>query len=156
MERIKTETKGRYVSGLRTMLAYSSGPDRGSYEHIDRLPRVCPGVEWGHAKDGERRMKNYNGLVMLEVQRLSGLSEVELVKRQAALLPQTCAAFAGSSGRSVKIWVNFALPDGNLPQRPEEVGLFHAHAYRMAVQCYQPILPFPILLKEPCLLTVSA
>lgn len=72
-----------------------------------------------------------------------------MVKEQAALLPQTCAAFAGSSGRSVKIWVRFALPDGNLPQREEEISLFHAHAYRMAVHCYQPILPFPILLKEP-------
>ena len=149
IERIKTETQGKYVSGLRTMLAYGFGTDHGSYTHIDRLPRVCPGVEWGRTREGERKLKHYNGLVMLEVQRLSGFSEVELVKRQAALLPQTCAAFAGSSGRSVKIWVNFALPDGSLPQGSEEVSLFHAHAYRMAVQCYQPILPFPILLKEP-------
>lgn len=149
MERIKTETRERDVSGLRTMISYAGGPDRGSYSHIDRLPRVFPAVEMGRTREGERRVKQYNGIVMLDVQQLSGPHEVEMVKEQAALLPQTCAAFAGSSGRSVKIWVRFALPDGNLPQREEEINLFHAHAYRMAVHCYQPILPFPILLKEP-------
>ena len=86
---------------------------------------------------------------------------MELVKRQAALLPQTWAAFAGSSGRSVKIWVKFALPDGNLPVKEENIESFHAHAYRMAVQCYQPILPFPITLREPsmtqsCRMTLDA
>ena len=29
--------------------------------------------------------------------------------------------------------------------------LFHAHAYRLAVSCYQPLLPFPITLREPSL-----
>ena len=149
VERIKIETKGHYVSGLRTMLSYAGKEDRGSYEHIDLLPLVYPAVELGRTREGERKLKCYNGIVMLDVQHLSGSSEVELVKERAALLPQTCAAFAGSSGRSVKIWVRFALPNGNLPQKEEEINLFHAHAYRMAVQCYQPILPFPILLKVP-------
>ena len=38
-------------------------------------------------------MKRYNGLVQLEVKKLAGLAEAELVKRQAMLLPQTFAAF---------------------------------------------------------------
>lgn len=147
--RIKSETKGQYVSGLRTMLAYTDRNSGGQYTYIDKLPRVCPGVEYGRTREGERKMKHYNGIVLLEVQDLAGLSEVELVKEQAALLPQTYAAFAGSGGRSVKIWALFALPDGSLPQRGEEISLFHAHAYRMAVQCYQPILSFPLKLKEP-------
>ena len=60
-------------------------------------------------------MKHYNGLVQLDVNRLADLYEVEYVKRQVAQLPQTFAAFCGSSGRSVKIWVRFARPDGTLP-----------------------------------------
>ena len=149
ISKIKSETKGKYVSGLRTMLEYTSGNSGGHYEHIDRLPRVCPALEYGRTHEGERRVKRYNGIVLLEVRNLSGLSEVEPVKEQVSLLPQTYAAFAGSSGRSVKIWALFALPDGKLPQREEEIKLFHAHAYRMAVRCYQPILPFPVALKEP-------
>ena len=75
-------------------------------------------MEYTRTKEGERKMKRYNGLVQLEVSRLASGSEVEFVKRQAALLPQTFAAFGGSSGRSVKIWVRFALPDvGGLPTK---------------------------------------
>lgn len=33
-------------------------------------------------------MKRYNGIVLLEVGGLSGMSEAELVKEQAALLPK--------------------------------------------------------------------
>ena len=73
------------------------------------------------------------------------------MKRQVAQLPQTFAAFCGSSGRSAKIWVLFALPDGTTPKRESDAALFHAHAYRMAVKCYQPLLPFAITLKEPSL-----
>lgn len=147
--KIKSETKPRYVSGLRAMLEYTDRTDGGAYEHIDRIPRICPAMEYSRTREGERRIKRYNGIVLLEVGGLSGLSETELVKEQAALLPQTYAAFAGSSGRSVKIWALFAQPDGRLPRREDEITLFHAHAYRMAVQCYQPILPFPVTLKEP-------
>lgn len=147
--RIKSETKPGHISALRTMLEYTSHGSSGTYGHIDKLPRICPAMEYGRSREGERRMKRYNGIVLLEVSGLSGMSEAELVKEQAALLPQTYAAFAGSSGRSVKIWALFALPNGKLPQREEEISLFHAHAYRMAVQCYQPLLPFPVTLKEP-------
>ncbi|MGYP000890223744 len=147
--RIKSETKPGHVSALRTMLEYTSHGSGGTYGHIDKLPRICPAMEYGRSREGERRIKRYNGIVLLEVGGLSGMSETELVKEQAALLPQTYAAFAGSSGRSVKIWALFALPNGKLPQREEEISLFHAHAYHMAVQCYQPLLPFPVTLKEP-------
>jgi hypothetical protein len=43
-------------------------------------------------KAGEHRIKTYNGLVLLEVNNLAGVAEAELVKQQAALLPQTFAA----------------------------------------------------------------
>ena len=161
IDRIKTETKEEHVTRLRSMLLYTNPDSGGYYEHIDKLPRIYPSVEFGRSRDNGRKLKHYNSVVMLEVNHLAGLSEVELVKRQAALLPQTWAAFAGSSGRSVKIWVKFALPDGNLPVKEENMESFHAHAYRMAVQCYQPILPFPITLREPsmmqsCRMTLDA
>ena len=150
MEKMKSETKAGYVTGLRTVLPELEGT-HAMYEHIDKLPRIYPALEYARTKDGGRKMKQYNGLLQLEVKKLAGLGEVDLVKRQAMLLPQTFAAFCGSSGKSVKIWVRFALPDGNLPKREQEAMLFHAHAYRLAVSCYQPLLPFPITLREPSL-----
>lgn len=150
-EKMKTETKAGYVTALREALPRLEGT-YSRYDHIDKLPRIYPAVEYGRTKEGERRMKQYNGLIQLEVNKLSGRYEVEYVKRQAELLPQTFAAFCGSGGRSVKIWVRFALPDdAGLPATEKEAALFHAHAYRLAVRCYQPVLPFGITLKEPAL-----
>ena len=150
IKKLKTETKAGHVSTLRAILPQLEGTC-AQYEHIDKLPRIYPAVEYSRTQEGERRMKNYNGLVQLEVNRLSGIAEAEYVKQQAALLPQTFAAFCGSSGRSAKIWVLFALPDGTTPKRERDAALFHAHAYRMAVKCYQPQLSFDIRPKEPSL-----
>lgn len=86
-ERIKTETKAGYVSGLREVLPRMDGTD-ARYVHIGRLPCVYPAAEYARTRDGGHRMKHYNGLVQLEVNRLSGLSETEFVKRMAALLPR--------------------------------------------------------------------
>lgn len=60
-------------------------------------------------------------------------------------------AYMGASGNSVKIWTLFTRPDGTLPQTQEEAEIFQAHAYRLAVKCYQPQIPFDIQLKEPVL-----
>ena len=150
LEKIKTENKAGHISELREILPRLTGSS-AHYAHIDKLPRVYPAVEYTRKQNGEKRMKHYNGLVQLEVNRLADLYEVEYVKRQVAQLPQTFAAFCGSSGRSVKIWVRFARPDGTLPTIQEAL-LFHAHAYRLAVTCYQPMLPFGITLKEPDLM----
>lgn len=46
---------------------------------------------------------------------------------------------------------SFTRPDGTLPQTQEEAEIFQAHAYRLAVKCYQPQIPFDIQLKEPVL-----
>lgn len=148
--RMRTDNKAGHVTRLRSLLPFLEG-STSRYEHIDKLPRVYPAVEYTRARDGGRKYKTYNGLVQIEVNRLAGVSEVERVKHQAALLPQTFAAFCGASGRSVKIWVRFAFPNGNLPGKESDAALFHAHAYRLAVCCYQPLLPFPLTLKEPVL-----
>ena len=90
MEKMKTETRGGYVTGLRTVMPQLEGTD-STFAYIDKLPRIYPAVEYARTKDGGRRMKQYNGLVQLEVKKLAGLAEAELVKRQAMLLPQTFA-----------------------------------------------------------------
>ena len=151
MEKLKTENKTGYITELRSIIPHLEGTN-ARYEHIDRLPRLYPAVEMTRTKAGEHRIKTYNGLILLEVNNLAGVAEAELVKQQAALLPQTFAAFCGSSGRSAKIWVRFTLPDGGLPKNEDDIALFHAHAYRLAVKCYQPLLPFPITLQAPSLL----
>ncbi len=150
LEKVKKETKGKYISQLRERIPSLQGSD-GRFVNLDKIPRIYPVAEFRRMADGIWKFKRYNGIVLVEVNRLSGLAEAEYVKQKAALLPQTYAALVGASGRSVKIWVRFSLPDGTLPETEEAASLFHAQAYRVAVQCYQPLVPFPVTLKEPSL-----
>ena len=149
LEKVKKETKGKYISLLRESLPSLQGSS-GRFIHLDKIPRIYPVAEYRHTADGWK-FKRYNGIVLVEVNQLSGLAEAEFVKSKAALLPQTLAAIVGSSGRSVKIWVRFSLPNGSLPETEKQASLFYAQAYRVAVQCYQPLIPFPVTLKEPSL-----
>lgn len=146
VEKTRTETKAQPVSAFREMLRYSL-PDSRCYE-ADKLPKILPAAEFRRTEGG-KQMKSYNGIVELTVGPLSGRSEIALVKQLAGQQPQTHCAFTGSSGRTVKIWVKFTRPDNSLPKNREEAELFHAHAYRLAVKCYQPQIPFNILPKEP-------
>ena len=150
LERVKKGSKEKYISQLRERLPSLQGSN-DRFIHLDKIPRIYPVAEFRRTPERCWKFKRYNGIVLVEVNRLSGLAEAEYVKSKAALLPQTFAALVGSSGRSVKIWVRFSLPDGTLPETEEPAALFHAQAYRIAVQCYQPLLPFPITLKEPSL-----
>lgn len=148
IEKMKTEIQSQPVSALRRTLQYYLPGD--SCEQARKLPKIIPAAVFGRV-NGVKRMKVYNGVVELTVGPLTGKSEVEMVKRKAAELPQTMLAFMGSSGKTVKIWTHFTRPDGTLPQTCEEAELFQAHAYRLAVQCYEPQIPFDIQLKEPTL-----
>ena len=138
----RTETKTRPVSAFREVLRYSL-PDSRCYE-ADKLPKILPAAEFRRAEGG-KQMKSYNGIVELTVGPLSGGPEITLVKQLAWEQPQTHCVFTGSSGRTVKIWAKFTRPDNSLPQKREEAEIFHAHAYRLAVKCYQPQIPFSIL-----------
>lgn len=148
IEKIKTEIKTRPVTGLRQALHYVLPGESCSF--AGKLPKVIPAAVFGRV-NGVKRMKVYNGIVELTVGPLAGKVEVEMVKKKAAELPQTMFTYMGSSGNSVKIWTLFTRPDGTLPQTQEEAEIFQAHAYRLAVKCYQPQIPFDIQLKEPVL-----
>lgn len=69
-------------------------------------------------------MSEYNGIVMIQVNNLSGNMEADEVKERVRELPQTYLAFTGSSGKSVKIWVRFTYPNDLLPETREQAELF--------------------------------
>lgn len=148
VEQMKVETKARLVSAMREVLPYILPGDKNDY--VQKVPKLLPAAAFIR-KNGIMTMSEYNGIVMLQVNNLSGLMEADAVKERVKELPQTYLAFTGSSGKSVKIWVRFTYPDDLLPVGREQAELFHAHAYWLAVKFYQPQLPFDIDLKEPSL-----
>lgn len=148
MEAMKHETKAQPVSNLRTSIRYASPDTR--LDDAKKLAKVIPAATFRKTVNGTQ-MTGYNGIIQIEVNHLANYMEVNRVKQEAAELSQTFAALMGSGEHSVKIWVRFTRPDGSLPQKREEAEIFQAHAYRKAVSLYQPILSYPIELKNPTL-----
>lgn len=148
MEAMKHETKAQPITNLRTSIRYAS-PD-AKLDEAKKLTKVIPAATFKKTTNG-LQMTEYNGIIQLEVNHLANLTEVNRVKQEAAELSQTFAAFMGSGGHSVKIWVRFTRPDNSLPQKREEAEIFHAHAYRKAVSLYQNALSYSIELKNPTL-----
>ena len=148
VEQMKVETKAQLVSGMREVLPYIFPGDKNDY--VQKVPKLIPAAAF-FRKGGITTMSEYNGIVMIQVNNLSGRMEADEVKERVKELPQTYLAFTGSSGKSVKVWVRFTYPNDRLPTTSEEAELFHAHAYRLAVKFYQPQLPYDIELKVPSL-----
>ncbi|WP_343020744.1 BT4734/BF3469 family protein, partial [Bacteroides xylanisolvens] len=148
VEQMKVETKAQPVSKMREVLPFMLPGDKNDY--VQNVPKLIPAAAF-FRKGGITTMSEYNGIVMIQVNNLSGHMEADEVKERVKELPQTYLAFTGSSGKSVKVWVRFTYPNDLLPTTSEEAELFHAHAYRLAVKYYQPQLPYDIELKVPSL-----
>lgn len=147
-ESLKTDVGAKYINKFREACPYIVGhPER--FDYIDRIPRVCVAAEYVHQRDGQLAFRAYNGLLLLEVDGLANAVEVEAVKREASILPQTMAAFMGSCGTSVKLLVRATLPDGTLPRAEHDAALFHAHAYQLAVRYYAPSLSYQLTVVPP-------
>ena len=102
-------------------------PDR-RYSFTRKLPQL---LFAGTFRKGE--LKEYNGWVLLEINRLKSMDEALGLKRKIVEYPQTLFAMIGSSGRSVKFVVAYTYPDGSLPRLRTDAEIFHAHAYRHAL-----------------------
>ena len=116
------------------------------------LPRICFALEQENRK-GERITKGYTGLVLLEVNNLTGSDEAEAVRRGAAEMPQTLMAFIGADGQSVKIVCRGELfPNESketLPDAPDSIALFHENLYERARMIYNGQLGVTVEKLEP-------
>ena len=119
------------------------------------LPRICFALEQENRK-GERMTKGYTGLVLLEVNNLTGLDEADAVRRGAAEMPQTLMAFIGVDGLSVKIVCRGELfpsdpatKTSSLPTEDDDITLFHENLYERARMIYNGQLGVTIEKLDP-------
>lgn len=140
---LQIKRENPYVRQLRRFVEdvlETPGETHGSFSDLDKIPRVYPSIVHRRKERDIFPTEEYNGIIMLEVNQLTGMAEAKSIKQQAAVLPSTLAAFVGSSGRSVKIWVRYALPDGLLPKGLVQIEAFHKEACLIALGCYSSIL----------------
>ena len=126
------------------------------------LPRICFALEQEH-RNHERITKQYNGLVLLEVNNLTGHDEAVAVRRGASEMPQTLMTFVGADGGSVKIVCRGELvrSEGQVhdrsqgayqatcPSDPADIALFHENLYERARLIYNGQLGVTIEKLEP-------
>ena len=125
------------------------------------LPRLNFAIEQEH-KNGNRIIRGYNGLVVLEVNDLQSYEDAVEIRNKVSRMPQTVLAFLGGSGKSVKIVVRGELfPDiqttpassaqegKRLPENEADIRQFHHNIYETARQAYQSQFQMDIKYLEP-------
>jgi len=148
MERIQSKKHAGKVTGFREYLRQVLPGDRCPE---DKKPPLVLFASLFGGKENPRQWIAYSGLVVVEVNELTGRKEAETIRDRAAQCMPTMTTFVGSGGRSVKIVTRFTCPDGSLPLARREAELFHAHAYRRAASFYRLELDREISWKEPSL-----
>ena len=130
----------------------SDGTLEGCVKWPRELPRICFALEQENRK-GERVTRGYTGLVLLEVDNLTGQDEAAAVRRGAAEMPQTLMAFVGAEGSSVKIVCRGEFfpgaAEGNLPTTEGAIALFHENLYERARMIYNGQLGVTVEKLEP-------
>ena len=75
----------------------------GDYYLMHQMPSFLPSLDIVRDKQGNETMRAFNGIVTLSVDHIDEETDLEAVKRVAAMMPMTLAAFIGSTGTTVKI-----------------------------------------------------
>ena len=133
-----------HVSNNGTLEGYENWPKD--------LPRICFALEQEN-RNHELVTRGYTGLVLLEVNNLTGQDEAAAVRRGAGEMPQTLMAFVGADGQSVKIVCKGEFFPGaageKLPTTESDIALFHENLYERARLIYNGQLGVTVEKLEP-------
>ena len=139
VERMKRDNRQGSVGELRRMLPMIIGYG-WTFRDKHLLPCICPAAEMVKDEHGDLMFRQWNGLVMLTVGPLNDQKSIAQVKQLAMGMPSTMAAFAGSSGKTVKLLVSVAPASGQQPETEEEADRLYAAAYQYAKGVYGGLL----------------
>ena len=163
-ELIRSGEYDRQVAEFRRDLptmTYATIGTNGTIEGYENwpkeLPRICFALEQEN-RNHELVTRGYTGLVLLEVNNLTGNDEAEAIRRGAGEMPQTLMAFVGADGQSVKIVCrgellevreNYSLTSHLSPLTSETIPLFHENLYERARLIYNGQLGVTVEKLEP-------
>lgn len=112
----------------------------GEYTLMHRIPSILPSLDVRIDENGNEAMRAFNGIITLSADGMDSKRDIEDVKRVAAMMPMTLAAFKGSTGTSVKILVRAEPADGHTITSEEEAENFCKTAYGIAVKAYDAVI----------------
>ena len=150
-EQIRQGAFAEQVQRLRTYYPLYEGDHStdgeltGFEEYTKALPRLLFALEQEN-RQGQRSTLSYTGLVLLEVNNLTGREEAEAIRQGAAEIPHTLLAFVGADGQSVKI---VCQGEQLATEKQQDTSLFHENLYERARLIYNGQLGVTIEKLEP-------
>ena len=147
IERICNDKSNATIDDLRHLIPVMT--EGMTFQNMHLLPRVYPSVVMQKDADGELSAVEYNGIILLTICNLKRQENIDAVKMAAAQLPTTLAAFAGASGRSVKLLVKTSLANGSMPENEEEATRLYRAAYPCAVKIYEATVGEHVKMVDP-------
>ena len=148
MERMKSDAVKDVISAFRRELPLMANFG-SSYKDMHLIPRVCATSELARNAEGELEFRSWNGLILLTIGTLSDNEQVNQIKTLAMGMPSTLAAFAGSSGKTVKLLVRVSPKDQLTPETEAEADKVCEACYQYAAKIYGGLFAGQIVEQKP-------
>ena len=135
MESMKTDIGKGAIATFRLQLPMIANLG-WEYKDMHLMPRVCATSELTKKANGDLEFGRWNGLILLTLGEFNENEQIEQTKALAMGMPSTFAAFAGSSGKTVKLLVRIAPKDQPMPETEAEADKLCESGYNYAMKVY--------------------
>ena len=135
MESMKTDIGRGAIATFRLQLPMIANLG-WEYKDMHLMPRVCATSELTKKANGDLEFGKWNGLILLTLGEFNENEQIEQTKALAMGMPSTFAAFAGSSGKTVKLLVRIAPKDQPMPETEAEADKLCESGYNYAMKVY--------------------
>ena len=135
MESMKTDIGRGAIATFRLQLPMIANLG-WKYKDMHLIPRVCATSELTKKANGDLEFGKWNGLILLTLGEFNENEQIEQTKALAMGMPSTFAAFAGSSGKTVKLLVRIAPKDQPMPETEAEADRLCESGYNYAMKVY--------------------
>ena len=135
LDRMKTDVGKDTIANFRRQLPMIANLG-WEYKDMHLMPRVCATCELAKKANGDLEFSKWNGLILLTLGKFNDNEQIEQAKALAMGIPSTLAAFAGSSGKTVKLLVRIAPKDHPMPESETETDKLCETGYKYAVKVY--------------------
>ena len=135
LDRMKTDVGKDTIANFRRQLPMIANLG-WEYKDMHLMPRVCATCELAKKANGDLEFGKWNGLILLTLGKFNDNEQIEQTKALAMGMPSTLAAFAGCSGKTVKLLVRIAPKNHPMPESETETDKLCETGYKYAVKVY--------------------
>ena len=135
LERMKSDIGKYVITNFRQLLPMIAS-ENWHYKDLHLMPKICATSVLSKSSNGELEFREWNGLILLTIGHQEDAEQIEQTKALAMGMPSTLAAFAGSSGKTVKLLVRIAPKDQSMPESEDEADRICEAGYKYAVKIY--------------------